>query len=605
VGTEEEGISSLRPELAAIARTLQALPLETDLLYLCDSEAALSRVSRWIGSGPRTTLAGDANADIVASIVERVRARVLQRACTFMVKVKAHRGEPLNEKADTQAESARQLPSEHRQWTTRTQTMTYEWKDNDGVQHVTAWSKAVRSAMLRGGAEYQMQRALNRAVDNWIKIFMRSTDRGLQRIKQAANTGAQSDLMDSTRWGWRCMLQLQETDSWEKPATTTWAAEFLLREGESREFLGSWLHSSAVHEAKKRRTKQVISCSFPCGKWLHMIGARTSPGCDLCKRERKTDSGATNVPVETVAHIQSAGCKAQKKSVIGAHNRCWKYLVDAITTHGEAKRDLEFIGGDKDRQLKKLWTETRIGSILPWDDIEDEAERLLESDGVTGHTSKDTHADQDLGDSQGVELDETDPSNEVVFGRRRPDSIAVDWNNKVLHVLEFKRTSDQRHTYRERGESRARAQHEVLVRSREKVAEEAEGENRGWKIKLIIFVGGTCGSVHTQTFNSNLKDLGVVESKRNIIRKGLVHELLNAQETVLCSYFAQRSGERDAIRSEDGNVEEVFQGMDSFILSLEWGGEVDRGTENCKQAAQANRLTLVLGQQGGSRVWQP
>ena len=58
------------------------------------------------------------------------------------------------------------------------------------------------------------------------------------------------------------------------------------------------------------------------------------------------------------------------------------------------------IGGDKDRQLKKLWTETRIGSILPWDDIEDEAERLLESDGVTGQTSKDTHADQDLGDDQ-------------------------------------------------------------------------------------------------------------------------------------------------------------------------------------------------------------
>jgi hypothetical protein len=111
----------------------------------------------------------------------------------------------------------------------------------------------------------------------------------------------------------------------------------------------------------------------------------------------------------------------------------------------------------------------------------------------------------------------------------------------------------------------ARAQHEVLVRSLEKVAEEAEGENRGWKIKLIIFVGGTCGSVHTQTFNSNLKELGAVESKRNIIRKGLVHELLNAQDTVLCSYFAKRSGARDASQSEDRNVEEVFQGMDSFI----------------------------------------
>jgi hypothetical protein len=174
-----------------------------------------------------------------------------------------------------------------------------------------------------------------------------------------------------------------------------------------------------------------------------MIGARTSPGCEFCKRERKTDSDATNVLVETVAHIQSAGCKAQKKSVIGAHNCCWKYLVSAITTHGDAKRDLEFIGGDKDRQLKQQWTEqlteTRICIILPWDDIEDEAEKLLESDGVTGQTTKDTHVDQDLGDDQGVDRDENDPYNEVIIGRRRPDSIAVDWNTKVLHVLEFKR----------------------------------------------------------------------------------------------------------------------------------------------------------------------
>jgi hypothetical protein len=42
-------------------------------------------------------------------------------------------------------------------------------------------------------------------------------------------------------------------------------------------------------------------------------------------------------PTETVANIQSAGCKAQKKSVIGAHNRCWKYFIGAISTHaGEA-----------------------------------------------------------------------------------------------------------------------------------------------------------------------------------------------------------------------------------------------------------------------------
>jgi ribonuclease HI len=38
-------------------------------------------------------------------INECVRERVLRGARTFMVKVKAHRGEPLNERADTQAVS--------------------------------------------------------------------------------------------------------------------------------------------------------------------------------------------------------------------------------------------------------------------------------------------------------------------------------------------------------------------------------------------------------------------------------------------------------------------------------------------------------------------
>jgi hypothetical protein len=227
--------------------------------------------------------------------------------------------------------------------------------------------------------------------------------------------------------------------------------------------------------------------------------------------DRKTTDA---LPTETLAHIQSAGCKAQKKSVIGAHNRCWKYLIGAISTHGEATRDLEFIGGDKDQQLEKLWAETKIGDILPWDEIADEAERLLESDQATRRAPDDDQADKEQEDDQEVDRDETDTYNETIFGRRRPNSIAVEWSRKVLYVLEFKRTSDQRRNYRERGEARARAQHDVLVKNLEKVAGEAVGENSGWKIKLIIFVGGTCGSVHAQTLNNNLKELGVIESKR-------------------------------------------------------------------------------------------
>ena len=69
---------------------------------------------------------------------------------TFMVKIKAHRGEPLNGLADTQTENARQLPSECRQWTVLTPSMMYEWSDNNGVKQTTAWSKTVWKAMVRG-----------------------------------------------------------------------------------------------------------------------------------------------------------------------------------------------------------------------------------------------------------------------------------------------------------------------------------------------------------------------------------------------------------------------------------------------------------------------
>jgi hypothetical protein len=82
--------------------------------------------------------------------------------------------------------------------------------------------------------------------------------------------------------------------------------------------------------------------------------------------ERKHGQEAIeHLPEETVAHIQSAGCRAPRKSVIGAHNRCWKYLLCAITKDGEAKQDVEFIGEDKDRQLESLWRETKIGDVLP------------------------------------------------------------------------------------------------------------------------------------------------------------------------------------------------------------------------------------------------
>jgi hypothetical protein len=59
-----------------------------------------------------------------------------------------------------------------------------------------------------------------------------------------------------------------------------------------------------------------------------------------------------------------------------------------------------------------------------------------------------------------------------------------------------------------------------------------------------VFVGGTCGSVHVESFNKNMKALGVLESKMDPIRQKLVRRLLEEQDKVLRSYFAQKGGPR-------------------------------------------------------------
>ena len=185
------------------------------------------------------------------------------------------------------------------------------------------------------------------------------------------------------------------------------------------------------------------------------------------------------------------------------------------------------------------------------EDVEGEAERLLDSTRANDQDSENSRVSKEQDDDRIVDRDETDPYNEVIFGRRRPDSVAIEWTSKILYILEFKRTSDQRQDYRERGKSRAQDQHDVLVKSLETVAKKAEGESAGWTVKLIIFVGGKCGSVHVQTFKSILKELGVIELKRNAIRRGFVHELLNAGHGLVFIICTQSGYEKRRLLSKE------------------------------------------------------
>ena len=69
VGREEECMSSNRPELGGIVFALQSTALSEDALLLCDNEAVLKIIKKWVGQGGKATLATAPDADILREIV--------------------------------------------------------------------------------------------------------------------------------------------------------------------------------------------------------------------------------------------------------------------------------------------------------------------------------------------------------------------------------------------------------------------------------------------------------------------------------------------------------------------------------------------------------
>jgi ribonuclease HI len=126
VGREEEGTSSNRPELGGIVLALQSAALCEDVLLLCDNAAVLCAIKKWVGQGGKATLATAPDADILQEIVCLLTQRVRAGRATFLIKVKSHRGETINERADTLAEEGREISDDNKRWDVRTDRMTFE-----------------------------------------------------------------------------------------------------------------------------------------------------------------------------------------------------------------------------------------------------------------------------------------------------------------------------------------------------------------------------------------------------------------------------------------------------------------------------------------------
>ncbi len=140
----------------------------------------------------------------------------------------------------------------------------------------------------------------------------------------------------------------------------------------------------------------------------------------------------------------------------------------------------------------------------------------------------------------------------------------MDVFTKEFLAIKFKQTQDMTSNHVDKITAVAKKEYKILL-----MGLQAIGQNcgKGWKVQELVFVGGKCGSVHVESFNSNMKALGVLESKWDLIRRKLVprRRLSEEQEKVFQSYFAQRGEKsRNGRSRNDGNGREHV-GFDMYM----------------------------------------
>ena len=168
--------------------------------------------------------------------------------------------------------------------------------------------------------------------------------------------------------------------------------------------------------------------------------------------------------------------------------------MGGITKHGSAKRSIEILERDKEQTLKTLWEKEKLDDFFPRQELVDEMHKLHEEHREAKQKARE---DSDMGDVGETAEEEKEFSEEEVMWARKLDGLAIDKENKILYVLEFKRTTDQREEYEEGARVRAEKKYEDLVQGLLRVGRK---QNQGWTAKQITFVSGTCGSVNVTSF---------------------------------------------------------------------------------------------------------
>ena len=113
----------------------------------------------------KATLVGAPDANILLEAIKELRKRTTAGEATFLVKVKAHRGEPANEKADIQADKAISGKDVPMEWHDTTNQAVFTWQEPrrkggtvSYADRKSTWNSGVQKEIRRGSAEKEVRK---------------------------------------------------------------------------------------------------------------------------------------------------------------------------------------------------------------------------------------------------------------------------------------------------------------------------------------------------------------------------------------------------------------------------------------------------------------
>ena len=142
------------------------------------------KTKKGVGQAGKATVAIAPDADILREIVCLLTRRVQAGRATFLIKMKTHRGEPINEPADNLAEKGREISDDDKRWDDQTDRMTFEVRKGDTTVR-SVWTNSVRNAFRKQAGWAKLQEARASAAKHWTeRVWYHHNQRWLQASRE-------------------------------------------------------------------------------------------------------------------------------------------------------------------------------------------------------------------------------------------------------------------------------------------------------------------------------------------------------------------------------------------------------------------------------------